>query len=83
MAARQNAAIRPANGGSLIPFLSGFLSCDLGVSVGLISNHDPATAEIFQGLSCGLALRQRQQTTAFLGLSLAVFCIVHMAISFT
>jgi hypothetical protein len=35
-----------ANWGGLTFFLSGFLSHDLGVSVSLIGNHDPAPAEI-------------------------------------
>src|ERR1700716_2580359 len=58
-------------------FLSALPSHNLGVSVGLVGNADPAAAEISQDLGCGLALRQRQQTTAFLGLTAAVFCGVH------
>ena len=57
--------------------LSSLLSHDRGVSVNLIGNHDPTAREIFQDRRYSLALRQGQQTTAFLGLNQAMFCVVH------
>jgi hypothetical protein len=62
---------------SSLIFLSRLLSHDLGVSVNLTGDHDPAARDIFQELGCGPTLRQGEQTTAFLGLNLAVFCVVH------
>ena len=38
---------------------------------------DPAIAEISQDLGCGFALREAQQTTAFLDLKAAIFRGVH------
>jgi hypothetical protein len=58
-------------------FLSGLISHERGVSVNLTGNHDPAARDIFQDRCHVLALRQGQQTTAFLGLSQTVFCVVH------
>ena len=58
-------------------FLSSLISHDLGVSINLTGNHEPAVRDVLQDRRYDLALRQDHEMTAFFGLKPAVFCAVH------
>jgi hypothetical protein len=67
--------------------LSGVLSHNRNIAVGLIGNHFPAPCEASQNRGLGSALGQKHETMTFIGLSSAPICrghysFLHEAISF-